>query len=151
MSASDVGRSELPGPKGRFSRGDRVRKRSDFRRIQEGGERVVSETFVFLLGRAPEGCGPRLGITASRRVGNAITRNRAKRLVREAFRATRSFWPDAADVLVIVRHALGERKLADVIREWQASQSRIARRWARLGERSKIVTPAEPQLVKKSC
>ena len=34
----------------------------------------------------------RLGITASRRVGGAVVRNRAKRLVREAFRATPELW-----------------------------------------------------------
>jgi ribonuclease P protein component len=76
--------------------------------------------------------GPRLGITASRRVGNAVERNRAKRLVREAFRALRDTWPERADVVVIVRQSLGNRKLADVVAEWRAARDRIVRRFAQL-------------------
>lgn len=118
-------------PVGRFSARDRVRKRSEFRRIQETGRRIVSPGFIFLLQRSANG-GPRLGITASRRVGNAVERNRAKRLVREAFRATRSLWPPRAAVVVIVRQAVGRQKLADVVAEWQAAEARIERRWAQL-------------------
>jgi ribonuclease P protein component len=100
----------------------------------------VSPAFVFLLGRSPDGedgtaSGParqRLGITASRRVGNAPQRNRAKRLLREAFRCVRSGLPAGLDLVVIVRHGLGARTLADVVAEWQSCQSRIERRFAAL-------------------
>jgi ribonuclease P protein component len=137
---------------GRFTKRHRVKKRSDFRRIQESGRRVVSASFIFLLLRSEEANGPRIGITASRRVGNAPERNRAKRLVREAFRATRAFWPDAADVVVIVRHGLGTRKLAEVVSEWQAAQGRIARRWAELvAEARPQSEPTDSLAVNNSC
>jgi ribonuclease P protein component len=113
-----------------------VRKRSQYLRIQGTGSRVVSPGFVFMLERSSSEQGPRLGITASRRVGNAVERNRAKRLVREAFRAVRGTWPERADVVVIVRQALGNRKLADVVAEWQAAQSRIVRRFTQLAQQS---------------
>lgn len=71
---------------------------------------------------------PRLGITASRKIGNAVVRNRAKRLVREAFRATRASFPDDIDVVVIVKRELAGLGLSDVIEEWQAAAGLIARR-----------------------
>jgi len=61
----------------------------------------------------------RLGIVASRRVGSAVVRSRAKRLVREAFRATRELWMPGIDLVVIVRRPLENMKLADVEREWR--------------------------------
>jgi ribonuclease P protein component len=93
---------------------------------------VVSPGFVFMLQRASSKRGPRLGITASRRVGNAAQRNRAKRLVREAFRMERSSWPESADVVVIVRQGLGNKKLSDVVAEWQAARGRIVRRFSQI-------------------
>jgi len=66
-------------------------------------------------------------------VGTAPERNRAKRLVREAFRALRSTWPPV-DVVVIVRQGLGNSTLDDVVSEWQAARGRILRRCAELTE-----------------
>jgi ribonuclease P protein component len=122
-------------PIGRYPASDRVRKRTDYLRIQQAGHRVVSPGFVFMLARSKAGQGLRLGITASRRVGNAAERNRAKRLVREAFRAVRSTWPEGVDVVVIVRQAVGNMKLGDVVAQWQSARARITRRAEQLPER----------------
>jgi ribonuclease P protein component len=91
---------------------------------------------VFLLhARADAGSQPpRLGITASRRVGNAPTRNRAKRVVREAFRALRAIFGAGIDVVVIVRRFRPGSGLDDVIREWFGAQEAIARQCRRANE-----------------
>ena len=44
----------------------------------------------------------RLGLTVSRRVGNAVKRHRLKRLLREAFRLNQQGWPGAYDLVVVV-------------------------------------------------
>lgn len=121
-------------PMGRYAADDRIRKRTEYLRIQQAGHRVVSPGFVFMLRRSAPSRGPRLGITASRRVGNAVERNRAKRLVREAFRTVRTTWPAGMDVVVIVREALGSMKLGAVVAEWQSARGRLVRRFEQLPE-----------------
>ena len=117
-------------PIGRFPSRSRVRKRVEFLRIQDGGLRVSTSRFVLILSAsvAPHGSEPRLGITASRRVGNAVVRSRAKRLIREAFRATRELWPAGVDLVVIVKRATGDSKLDSVIAEWLAARPQIEKR-----------------------
>ena len=46
---------------------------------------------------------PRLGISIGRSVGNAVKRNRIKRILREAFRASRDQWGLAVDVVILVK------------------------------------------------
>jgi ribonuclease P protein component len=48
----------------------------------------------------------RLGVTTTRRLGNAVVRNRARRLVREAYRKHQEALPGGFDFVVVVRHKL---------------------------------------------
>ena len=68
-----------------FPANSRLRHRGEFTAVQTGGRRVAAR-FVTLLA-TPNALGhDRLGIIASRRLGGAVMRNRAKRRVRELFR-----------------------------------------------------------------
>jgi len=121
LAFDGVGLSEV-------SRATRVRKRAEFVRIQEGGTRVSTRTFVLVLAGRKDRGPARLGITASRKIGDAVTRNRAKRLVREAFRATAELFPSGIDLVVIVRKPPGAMKAADVVSEWRGASKELARR-----------------------
>lgn len=105
-----------PAGSHRFGKEDRLLLRPEFRRAAATGTRRVSEHFVVYLSRNKLGR-PRLGITASRKVGGAVVRNRIKRLVREYFRGSQDRLPASRDVLVIARKADPAMKLADVTRE----------------------------------
>lgn len=134
-----------------FPQSARVRKRAEFQRIQSGGRRVTSEHFVFILAATPpEQRGPRIGITASRKVGKAVTRNRAKRLVRVAFRATPELWPEGCDVVVIVRKSLDALGAAAVISEWRSLASVIGRRAREAAAKARESACPPPSGVKDS-
>jgi ribonuclease P protein component len=72
--------------------------------VNEHAVRAASANFVVLAApRRDPRESPRLGITVTRRVGNAVVRNRVKRRVREAFRHQRSELRHPLDVIVIAR------------------------------------------------
>lgn len=58
----------------------------DFRRIAQTGQKWVTPAFIMQLSRDDENKDFRLGLTVSRKVGNAVVRNRAKRRLRETVR-----------------------------------------------------------------
>lgn len=82
--------------------------------MAQQGRRAVSNTFVVVVARRAAPGSPRLGITASRRVGGAVERNRVKRRVREWFRKERRAWPGPLDVLVIARQPATRLSSGDV-------------------------------------
>jgi ribonuclease P protein component len=91
-----------------FGRSGRLRRRVDFLMVQERGRRIAGANYlVFGLPRSAPLPGltskPRLGITVSRKVGGAVTRNRVKRWVRESYRRLRPLAPEATDVVVVAR------------------------------------------------
>jgi ribonuclease P protein component len=87
----------------RFRPQDRIRRRSEYQVIYDRGRRIPSGTFVLFVLR--NGLGrPRLGITVTRRLGGAVRRNRAKRLMREIFRRHKS---ELIDVDIVVNGRTG--------------------------------------------
>ena len=89
-------------PAGGFPKRARLRKRSDYLRVQRDGRRYHTEHFVVLF--APTRLATtRMGVTVSSRVGNAVVRNRVKRLVREVLRTSWRLMNPPADVVVIAK------------------------------------------------
>lgn len=87
-----------------FGRSDRLLKRHQFLAVSRRGRKVQDACFIVYY--RPGGTDhPRLGVTVSRRVGNAVTRNRVKRLVREFFRNNRHRLEDNWDLNVIAKPA----------------------------------------------
>jgi ribonuclease P protein component len=85
-------------------RRERIPLRGDFRRAYDTGQRAAGSLLVVFA--VPNGRGHhRLGITATRKVGSAVMRNRVRRRVREAFRRLKRALPggDGRDLVVNVR------------------------------------------------
>ncbi len=85
------------------------------------GRRVGTRWFLVFVAPRQPGVAPRLGITVTRKVGNAVRRNRIKRLVREWFR-TYSRELGACDVVVVAkRDTPADLRLAAVVRDLEPS------------------------------
>ena len=68
-------------------REDRLRRRAEYQRCYEKGRRIGGRLVtLFVVDREPDDSGPRLGVTVTRRVGNAVERHRIKRRVKEIYR-----------------------------------------------------------------
>ncbi len=60
---------------------------------------------------------PRLGLSVSRRVGNAVRRHHIKRMIREAFRLSQYDWPRGYDLVVVVHPHPAQPKIT--LAQWQ--------------------------------
>lgn len=81
-----------------FTPEDRVRKQAEFDRIYQA--RVYAADDVLIINGAVNGLPrPRLGLSIGKVVGNAVVRNRWKRLIREAFRIFRAELPIGLDLV----------------------------------------------------
>lgn len=88
----------------RFGKGNRLRKRPEFLQLGDRGKRLFSRHFILVYDRSrhPES---RLGITVTKKIGPAVTRNRLKRICREYFRRHRNLLGAAYDIHIIARSA----------------------------------------------
>ena len=83
----------------------RVRSRNDFQKIRSLGKQVFCKSFIrrYTLRLNEQPTNRRLGVIASRRVGNAVKRNRGKRVFRELFRIHEAKLPSNCDIVIILR------------------------------------------------
>lgn len=67
----------------------------------------------------------RLGLTAGKSVGNAVKRNRAKRLMRESFRLSRDSLKSGYDIVIVARAAINGKKLNCVMRDTHSAFAKL--------------------------
>jgi ribonuclease P protein component len=115
----------------------RLKKRSEFLAVAATGRRWVAPAFVLQVGPRTSGCLPTaeqdsskdeigLGFTATKRIGNAVARNRAKRRLREA---SRVLLPDAAkpghDYVLIARAEILTCVFRTLVQDLETAFSRV--------------------------
>jgi ribonuclease P protein component len=94
----------------------RLRKK-DFEEAYSKGRKLHGKLFIAYIRMRRRG-GVRLGVVASRRVGGAVERNRAKRLLREVFRKNKPEKAVPADVVLIARSLIKNAKYSDVEKDY---------------------------------
>ena len=82
-----------------FPKRNRIRRQVEFDRVYESDHFAADKTLV-IRGRRNDVGNIRLGLSLSRRVGNAVVRNQWKRKIREAFRGLRQQLPPDLDIVI---------------------------------------------------
>jgi ribonuclease P protein component len=91
----------------------RLRKSWEYQRIKQMGCKYSTSHFVLLVAENVVDTS-RLGMTVSRRVGNAVERNRVKRQIREYFRLNRVFFPHINDYSVIAKRGAAQLSSSEI-------------------------------------
>jgi ribonuclease P protein component len=104
-----------------------LKRRADFLRIAASGLRRVTPAFILQAAPAPEGK-QRIGFTCSRKVGNAVARNRAKRRLRAIADAVWQTTPVAArlDYVLVGRGEALTRDYAAMVADLRQALDRVA-------------------------
>ena len=95
----------------RLRRADRVRRRPEFERAYDTGIRIHGR-FMMLFVVPNGGAEPRLGVAATKKLGSAVARNRAKRHARELFR--RHKVAAGLDIIIVPRREMLDASFASL-------------------------------------
>jgi ribonuclease P protein component len=104
-----------------LSRDEHIRKRRDFQQVYQQGARMQGRymTLFFLSTERPVA---RLGVSATRKFGGAVQRNRAKRLIREVFRRHKP--ASGMDLVIIPRANLADAPFASLEADYRHAMGR---------------------------
>lgn len=108
-------RAGSPGP---MAGGGRLVSRADFSRVYREGRRYAGEILVLYV--RPTEFGRRVGVTAGRRLGGAVIRNRAKRRLREAFRRIEGRLCASGDIVLVARSGTIAAGFTQIMDEMEA-------------------------------
>ena len=101
----------------------RLRKRREFLVVQNRGRRLSGRHYRFFvyprddLGTSSLAGRVRFGITVTRKVGNAVTRNRIKRTLRDGCRRVAELFPPGLDVVIVAHSSAANAASGDALRE----------------------------------
>jgi len=110
-----------------FKKKDKILKRREFLQLKRCGKKIQDRNFIVIYsdGRFEKN---RIGITVSKKIGNAVKRNKIKRLIREHFRVNRDKIAEFMDINVIAKKKAGEISADLVFKSLDGIFNQIPRR-----------------------
>ena len=90
-----------------------LKKYGDFQRVYKKGRSYANKYLIMYI-RKQDTAGNRIGISVSKKVGNSVVRNRAKRLMKESYRNIEGSLPEGYDFIIIARNTICGKKCAEV-------------------------------------
>jgi ribonuclease P protein component len=113
-----------------FPKEVRLRRRSEFLRVQDKGHKVTADCLLCLVlpnGRA-DGL-TRLGLTVSTKVGPSVVRNRIRRRLRELFRVKKATLPKGLDMVFIARSSAAEADFARLSKAYERIERELEKKF----------------------
>jgi ribonuclease P protein component len=108
----------------RLTRASRLAQSRDFARVRQQGQRLVLGCLIANWNRLPEGAAPKLGVVTSKKIGGAVQRSRARRLLRESFRQHQHEFAQPVELVLVARNSIAGKKFADVEKDFLAALNR---------------------------
>jgi len=102
----------------------RIKQGSDFARAKTQGKRVYSGCLIANWLVLPPGSATRIGVITARKIGGAVVRTRARRLLREAFRLHQPDLAQPVDLVLVAQPSIVDKGFADVERDYLAALRR---------------------------
>jgi ribonuclease P protein component len=102
----------------RLGRSARIERSGDFARLRQQGQRMALGCLIANWQRLPDGAQPRLGVVTSKKIGGAVQRNRARRLLRETFRRHQYDLAQPVDIILVARNSIAGRTYAEVEKDY---------------------------------
>ena len=112
----------------RLGRAARLAQSRDFARIRQQGERLAQGCLIANWNKLPDGGTPKLGVVTSKKIGGAVARSRARRLLRESFRQHQHEFSQPVELVLVARNSIAGKKLADVEKDFLAALTRAGLR-----------------------
>ena len=98
----------------------RIKQNRDFSRVRQAGQRLVHGCLIANWQPLSAGSPTRLGVVTSGKIGNAVVRNRARRLLRETFRLHQHELAQPLDLVLVARNSIVGRSFAAVEKDFLA-------------------------------
>ena len=108
----------------RFGRPQRLAQSRDFARVRQQGQRLVLGCLIANWQPLPDGSTPKLGVVTSKKIGGAVQRNRARRLLRESFRQHQHEFVKPVDLVLVARNSIAGKTFAAVEKDYLAALKR---------------------------
>lgn len=108
----------------RLGRSARIGPSGDFVRIRQQGQRMVLGCLIANWQQLPEGSKARLGVVTSKKIGGAVERNRARRLLRESFRQHQHELAQSVEIILVARNSIADRTFAEVEKDFLTALNR---------------------------
>jgi ribonuclease P protein component len=110
----------------RLGRALRLGQNRDFARVRQQGERLALGCLIVNWHRLPDGTTPKVGIVTSRKIGGAVERSRARRLLRENFRQHQHELVQPVELVLVARPSIVGRDFAGVEKDFLAALRRAS-------------------------